>query len=204
MKIQVMAGLALAGVLVVPAGAADLNNRYGYTSAQPSMASVMSWTGFYLGANLGYGWGSAGWTSPTGILGGVQAGYNWQFAGSPVVLGLEADFDWTAISAGPYSLDNLGTVRARVGFAFERILAYGTVGLAYGQGQFEVWGLSNSQSHTGWTIGAGAEYALDRNWSARAEYLYIDLGSSTYNSIAGPVSIGYDGSILRAGVNYRF
>lgn len=207
MKIQAIAGpavagLAMLGALAVPAGAAEMNSGYGYgyAAAQPPM----SWTGFYIGANAGWGWGSSGSYSPSGFVGGLQAGYNWQFAGSPFVVGIETDFNWTGLSDGAFSNTYIGTVRARAGFAFERIMAYGTLGFAYGQGQYEVWGLSNSQTQTGWTIGAGAEYALDRNWSARAEYLYVDLGSSTYSSVVGPASLGFDGNILRAGMNYRF
>lgn len=188
--------------LTAPAGAADMAQYGNYGYAAP--AGPLSWTGFYLGANAGYGWGTGASESPGGFIGGLQGGYNFQFAGSPIVAGLEADFDWSGISAGAFNVDYLGTVRARLGFAFDRVMAYATAGFAYGQGQFEVAGLSNSQSHSGWTIGAGAEFALDRNWSARAEYLYVDLGSSTYSSLIGPASVGYDGNVLRAGVNYRF
>lgn len=202
MKYRFVAGLAAMGALVLPAAAADMNAGYGYGYAPA--ASPMSWTGFYIGANAGYGWGTAGPYSPDGFLGGLQAGYNWQFAGSPFVAGIETDFDWAGLSDSAFSVKYLGTVRARLGFAFERFLAYGTIGFAYGGGEYEIAGLSNSQSSGGWTIGAGAEFALDRNWSARAEYLYVDLGSSTYNSLIGPVSLGLDSNIIRGGVNYRF
>jgi len=199
MKLRFAAGLAVLGALAAPAAAAEMNG-YGYSAAPPPV----SWTGFYIGANVGYGWGSANSLSPDGFLAGVQFGYNHQFAGSPFVVGLASDFDWAGISDGAYSVDYLGTIRARLGFAFERIMAYGTVGLAHGQGEFEVAGLSNNQTHWGWTVGAGADFALDRNWSARAEYLYVDLGSSTYGTIAGQRTIGFDGGLLKAGVNYRF
>ncbi len=203
MKYRLLAGLVTAGALALPAAAADVNANYGYGYA-PAAATPMSWTGFFIGANAGYSWGTAGAYSPGGFLGGLQAGYNWQFAGSPFVVGIESDFDWGGISDGPYTLSYLGMIRARVGFAFERILAYGTLGFAYGSGQYEVFGLSNSQTQTGWTIGLGAEFALDRNWSVRGEYAYVDLGSSNYNSLTGPASLGFDGNILRGGVNYRF
>lgn len=199
---RLLAGIAAMVSLAAPAGAADMTQYGSYGYAAP--AAPFSWTGFYIGANAGYGWGTAGNQSPDGFMGGLQGGYNLQFAGSPLVAGLETDFDWSGISAGAFSVDYFGTVRARLGFAFDRVMAYATAGLAYGQGQFEVAGLSNTQTHTGWTIGAGAEFALDRNWSARAEYLYVDLGSSTYSSLFGPASVGYDGNVVRAGVNYRF
>ncbi len=201
MNPRILAGLAVAAALATPASAADLSASYGYA---PQVAQIPSWTGFYIGANVGYGWGSAAGENPNGFLTGVQAGYNFQFAGSPLVVGIETDFDWSGVSSGPFSVNYFGTVRGRIGFAAERFLVYATGGLAYGEGEYQVFGLSNSQTSYGWTLGAGAEYALDRNWSARAEYLYVDLGSSTYGSWVGPTTIGYDGSVIRAGVNYRF
>lgn len=201
MKTRILAGLAALTALATPVAAADLSASYGYA---PQAALPTSWNGFYIGANAGYGWGSAAGDNPNGAIGGFQAGFNFQGAGSPIVFGVETDFDWSGVSAGSFSVNYLGTVRGRVGFAAERFLVYATGGLAYGEGQYQVFGLSNTQTSYGWTLGAGAEYALDRNWSARAEYLYVDLGSSTYGSWLGTTSIGYDGSVVRAGVNYRF
>ncbi|GGF88454.1 membrane protein [Azorhizobium oxalatiphilum] len=201
-----LAGLALAATPMVatPSAAADLSGRYGYGYAPAQAAPLPSWTGFYVGANAGYGWGSAAGMEPSGFVGGIQGGYNLQFAGSPFMVGVETDFNWSGQSDGPFKLNNLGTIRARAGITSDRILVYGTLGAAYGQGEYQVAGLSNSQTSWGWALGAGAEYALDRNWSARAEYMYVDLGDSTYGSWFGPTSAGYDGSVLRAGVNYRF
>ncbi|QRG07452.1 porin family protein [Xanthobacter dioxanivorans] len=198
----VLAGLAAGLGLAAPAAAADLSGRYAPVAyAQP--APVFTWTGFYLGANVGYGWGSSGFDSPAGAVGGLQAGYNFQFA-SPFVLGVETDFNLSGISGGTFGLDYFGTVRARAGYAFDRVLVYGTGGFAYGQGSLDFFGLSSSATQTGWTLGAGAEFALDRNWSARAEYLYVDLGSATFPTLTGPVTTGLDANILRAGVNFRF
>lgn len=201
MKTRILAGLAALTALATPVAAADLSASYGYA---PQAALPPSWNGFYIGANLGYGWGSATGDNPNGVLGGFQAGFNFQSPGSPIVFGVETDFDWSGVSAGSFSVNYFGTVRGRVGFAADRFLVYATGGLAYGEGQYQVFGLSNTQTSYGWTLGAGAEYALDRNWSARAEYLYVDLGTSTYGSWVGPASIAYDGSVVRAGVNYRF
>lgn len=209
MKHRLLAALAKVGAglgaglcaFALPAAAADMNGGYGYGYAPAAAAAgPVSWNGFYVGANTGYGWGTSGPYSPSGI----QAGYNWQFPGSGFVAGLEGGLDFTNISDGAYSVNYLGLIRARLGFAFDRFMLFGTLGYAFGQGQYEVAGLSNDQTHGGWTIGAGGEFALDRNWSARAEYLYVDLGSSTYNSLAGPASLGFDGNIIRGGVNYRF
>lgn len=204
MKHRLLAAVAGVGALALPAAAADMNGGYGYGYAPAASAAPASWSGFYVGAHTGYGWGSSGPYSPTGFMGGIQAGYNMQFPGSPFVAGAEADLSFTNVSDGPFSLSYLGLLRGKLGFAFERFLLTGTLGLAYGGGQYEVGGLSNDQTSWGWTIGAGGEFALDRNWSARLEYLYVDLGSSTYNSLAGPASLGFDGNIIRGGINYRF
>lgn len=203
MRFRLLASAAaLAGIgLAAPAMAADLSGRYPAPYAQP--VPVFTWTGFYIGANAGYAWGNAAFASPGGFIGGAQIGYNYQFA-SPFVLGVETDFDFSGVSDGNYSLNYLGTVRARAGWAFDRVLVYGTGGFAYGQGSLKAFGLSADASQTGWTLGAGAEYAFDRSWTARAEYLYVDLGSTTFQTFTGPVATGFDANILRAGVNYRF
>lgn len=193
---------ALAGLcLAVPAGAADLSGRYPAPYVQP--VAAFTWTGFYIGANAGYGWGTSNFSDPGGFIGGFQAGYNFQF-GSPFVLGVETDINFSGMSAGSYSLDYFGTVRARLGYSFDRVLVYGTGGFAYGQGSADFFGLSSTATQTGWTIGAGAEVGFDRNWSAKLEYLYVDMGSSTFPTLIGPVTTGLDANILRAGVNYRF
>lgn len=193
-----LAGLAFAA----PVLAADMSYRAPQPYVQP-VAAFTNWNGFYIGANAGYGWGSSTYGSPSGFLGGIQAGYNFQF-NNPFMVGIEADFDFSGISGGGFALDNFGTVRARAGFTFDRVLFFGTAGFAYGQGNFDVVGLSSSSTQTGWTVGAGLEMALDRNWSGKFEYLYYDLGASTFPTIIGPQQIGFDGSLLRVGVNYRF
>ena len=198
-----LAGLALAVAAAVPASAADLSYRAPVAYAAP--APVFTWTGFYIGANAGYGWGEADWSDDTdGFLGGVQAGYNWQAVGSPLVVGIEADIQGTNIESPTFTLDYFGTVRARLGYAVDQFLIYGTGGFAYGKGNYEVAGLSNSQTNTGWTIGAGGEYAFTPNWSVKAEYLYLDLGKESYETVSGPLDIGTTANILRVGANYRF
>jgi outer membrane immunogenic protein len=82
------------------------------------------------------------------------------------------------------------------------ILFYVTAGLAYGSGKLAFAGLSESHGEFGWTGGAGIEVGFTPNWSVKAEYLYIDLGSSTY--VLTGLSHGIESSLLRFGVNYRF
>ena len=127
------------------------------------------------------------------------------------------------------SLDRRGTTRGRVGFVVtpdNRFMIYGTGGVAYGGGSAHVsiydsaanafWSGNPSTSRVGWTIGAGAEYALTNNWTIRGEYLYVDLGSSNFTTVGNPAAafafpgvyasghINYNASIFRAAVNYKF
>jgi len=203
MQKNMLAGLGLVALLGTPAAAADLS--YPPPAAAYAPAPVFTWTGFYIGANAGYGFGEADFSGDIdGFIGGLQAGYNWQGAGSPLVLGVETDIQYADVSSSVFSLDYFGTVRARVGYAFDQFLVYGTGGFAYGAGSYELLGLSNDRNHFGWTIGAGAEYALGNNWSVKGEYLYLDMGEETYATFTGPRDVGLTSNIVRAGVNYRF
>src|ERR1700759_5258141 len=175
-----------------------------YTVNQP--LNMYSWAGPYLGANLGYGWGSVdnNPTSPSGFLGGAQVGYNWQSGG--LVFGLEGDIQASAAddAFAPWKFSNpwFGTVRGLAGYSFNNVLFYGTGGLAFGELRGETFGLSESHTTAGWTAGVGAEYGFAPNWSAKIEYLYVDLSDSRFN-ITG-VQNGYQFGTLRAGVNYHF
>ena len=93
-------------------------------------------------------------------------------------------------------------MRGRVGYAFNNILFYGTGGLAFGELRGETFGLSESHTNAGWTAGVGAEFGFAQNWSAKIEYLYVDLANSNF-TITG-VSNGYRFGLVRAGVNYHF
>ena len=175
-----------------------------YTVNQP--LNAYSWAGPYLGGNLGYGWGSVdnNPTKPSGFVGGVQAGYNWQTG--PWVFGVEGDIQATGAddTFAPWKFSNpwFGTVRGRAGYAFNNILFYGTAGLAFGELRGETFGLSETHTNVGWTVGVGAEFGFAQNWSAKIEYLYVDLANSHF-AITG-VSNGYRFGTMRAGVNYHF
>ncbi|MCJ8142354.1 outer membrane beta-barrel protein [Ancylobacter sp. A5.8] len=202
MNSKMLAGLGLAALLASPAAAADMS--YPAPAAYAAPAPVFTWTGFYLGGNLGYGWGTADFSGDTdGFIGGLQAGYNYQTSG-PLVIGVETDIQGTNIGSSTYEFDYLGTLRLRAGFTVDQFLLYGTGGFAYGRAGYELAGLTSKQTSTGWTIGGGAEYAIDANWSAKAEYLYVDLGDETYTTIAGPRNVGSTTNLLRLGANYRF
>lgn len=171
-----------------------------------------------------------------GFIGGAQVGYNYQMGS--IVLGAEADIMYTdlekrtsilgtsgATSTFRQELSYLGTVRARLGYAFDRTLVYATGGLAYGDvqntasfssaaniNQIDYFG-RRSDVEVGYTVGGGVEYAFTNNISLKAEYLYYDLGKKNVpvNLTAfGPAGGSYvskfenNGHIVRAGLNYRF
>ncbi|TPJ46733.1 porin family protein [Mesorhizobium sp. B2-7-1] len=188
------------------------------------VAASYDWTGAYIGVNAGGGFGtfklspSGGGPgsidlSASGFLGGIQAGYNWQ-AGQ-FVYGVEADFQGADIKgdlsiSGPFletKIDWFGTLRARIGYTpVDRFLVYGTGGLAYGHEKISAPGLDLSKTKVGWTVGAGAEYAITNNWSLKSEYLYTDLGKATFNPGGG--GVGVDVKVpfhtVRVGLNYKF
>jgi outer membrane immunogenic protein len=205
MRNSLIGAVAAAALTATAAGAADL-----YRNPPPYAVAPIpygySWMGPYIGANFGYEWGSLSHSGakPSGIAGGFQGGYNWQ-AGQ-FVLGGEADFqlsDSNDVFAN-YKFSNpwFGTLRARAGFAMNNILFYGTLGLAYGRGHVDIGSVGEDNFHVGWAAGAGLEVGLSQNWSAKAEYLYIDLGSESYG-LTG-TSNALTSNLVRLGVNYRF
>jgi outer membrane immunogenic protein len=198
-------------------------------------------------------------TNPDGVIGGGQIGYNWQFApwfgwGTGTVLGLEADIqgsgqrdthDFSFLAPGVLlpalagdtltgditdKLEWFGTVRGRIGIAFDRFLPYFTGGWAFGDRKFDgtvsafdatgatiaSTAFSTSSNMTdGWTVGGGFEWAFWDHWTAKFEYLYIDFGNANNNlnnlvfvtpaGTTASVSTGhFTDNVLRAGVNYRF
>ncbi len=185
--------------------AADLpRGQMSYSS--PAPANIYNWSGFYAGANLGYEWGkvSNSSTNPAGVAGGLQGGYNWQ--NGHFVFGGETDIQVSGAddTFAPWKFSNpwFGTLRARGGYAMSNILVYATLGLAYGDVKVETGALDENKTQIGWTGGLGMEVGFTPNWSAKVEYLYMDLGSRAY-TITG-VENGLSASMLRLGVNYHF
>lgn len=197
-------GAALALATSGLAAAADLPGGPYYTAREPLTA--YSWAGPYLGATLGYEWGavSNNPTRPAGVAGGIEAGYNWQRGA--FVFGAEADIQLTGAddTLSPFDFSNpwFGTVRGRAGVSFNTVLLYGTAGLAYGALRADAFGLTESHVSAGWTAGAGIEVGLTPHWSAKAEWLYLDLSGRSF-SLTG-TSNGLAADLLRMGVNYRF
>jgi outer membrane immunogenic protein len=207
MKTLLRATATIGALLTTPAAAADLYGKAPAFAAAPF--SGYNWNGAYVGVNLGYQWGKVtNWpsTSPNGIMGGAQVGYNWQVG--QFVFGGETDLQMSdaddRFAGWKFSNPWFGTLRARAGYAMNNILFYGTVGLAYGtlRAQNIATGIEESRTTIGWAAGGGMEVALTGNWSAKAEYLYVDLGERSYNLTGA--DHGISSSILRLGVNYRF
>jgi len=195
--------LALAG-LSAPARAGDLYAP-GPLMVRPQL-DFYSWAGPYLGGNLGYDWGnvSNNPTRPSGFVGGAQAGYNWR--NDRWVFGVEGDLQLTGAddTFAPWKFSNpwFGTVRGRAGYSVANVLFYGTAGLAFGELRGQTFGLSESNTNVGWTAGVGAEVKFAPNWSAKIEYLYVDLDESSFD-VTG-LANGYRFGTVRAGVNYHF
>ena len=197
---------AIAAIASTATGAAAADLYRGPPSYPSAPAYGYIWSGPYVGANLGYQWGtlSNSGARPNGIAGGVQGGYNWQFG--QFVAGWEGDFqlsDSNDVFAN-YKFSNpwFGTMRGRGGFAMNNILFYGTLGLAYGRGHVDIGSVGESHFQVGWTAGAGLEVGLTPNWSVKAEYLFVDLASESYGLILA--NNGLTSNLVRFGVNYRF
>ncbi len=182
--------------------------------------SAATWTGFYIGLNAGYGFGKSDWSapasspSPKGFLVGPTLGYNWQF--NNFVFGVEGDYDFSTMKgsapcgAATCETSNtyLATLRGRLGYAaFSNFLFYLTGGGAYGNIK-AVNSLAGNASNSklGYSIGGGVEYALWSNWSVKAEYLYVDLGSFDCGISCGAAgsNVSFKANTVRAGINYRF
>ena len=222
-------------------GGANIGGTWGQAESDTSCSSPVP---FACPVAAFLGQPPTGFSADTkGVIGGGQIGYNFQYV--HWVFGAEADFDWTNADGSdtrnsmllvPFlpvsatastSLDWLGTVRGRIGYASGDLLVYATGGLAYGKVKesfsytasvlafpfFSANG-GGSDTQTGWTVGGGAELALDKSWSIKGEYLFYDLGSQnvsapwTFLGVAVPGSFPMetkiDGQIARVGFNYNF
>lgn len=225
MKRVILASIgALAMVSMMgTANAADLPRRQAMPmKAAPMYAAPYNWTGFYIGVNGGGGWGGSEWSNGLGSTGtfdlsgavvGGTVGYNWQM--NQVVFGLEGDMDWSNIRGStPCGITScetrnnwLGTVRGRIGYAFDRFMPYVTGGLAVGDIKAERPSLgTTTQTNAGWTLGGGVEVAIAGPWTAKVEYLYADLGKGNCDvSVCGvSTDVDFHTNLVRGGINYRF
>jgi outer membrane immunogenic protein len=225
-----LATVAVVGLASI-ASAADMPMK----AAPASMPVTHNWTGCYVGAEGGATWGrtqlydlllASDLTSPFNMSGGLvggTVGCNWQF-NSNWVMGIEDDLSWTNNSGTATDLavattsNNLkenwiDTLRGRFGYAWGNWFVYGTAGAAFVGTKLTVTGVagtfSQSQTITGWTAGGGVEAAINTNWSAKAEYLYIGLGDQNFTSMPSPPIdprrvLNLNSQLVRVGLNYKF
>ena len=240
--------LTSAAVLALSAGAAFASDLPTHKGPPPAPTPApFSWTGFYIGAEAGFGWGeeSDNLDSVTGYpldhfgvsgpKGGIKAGYNQQF--NNLVLGVEADIEASGINGKKSTSANYegtgvsslsmrnswqSSLRARAGLAFDRLLIYATGGLAIADDRETPYVndpneypypdvISGAQTKTlyGWTLGLGAEYAIDVHWSVTGEVRYADFGKATYatsDNVGDTFNYkaGFDETLAQVGLNYRF
>ena len=198
MRTGLLIGICAAAFAAAPAIAADLPVK----APPPAPIPVFSWTGFYIGANIGGAWshstitdaitGATFNTDNSGFIGGGQVGFNYQV--NNFVFGVEGDIDGTSLSkTGPgiatafgtlqasASTDWMATLAGRVGIAFDRWLIYAKGGGAWVQNSATLTNLttgasvSGSNTNSGWMAGVGAEWAFSGPWSAKVEYNHVWL-----------------------------
>ena len=220
-----LAALIGAAALIPIADAADLGGRDRYRSMKDEPIDGPPrylWTGLYVGLHAGYAWGESRLTDANGVttggfdidgfVGGGTLGYNFQ--SGQIVWGIETDISFADVSGRSFvncaggcssGMDWLWTLRGRVGLDFGGWMPYITGGLAVADGFGTIGGLaSGSDTLTGYTLGGGLEIKLDRGWSVKAEYLFVDLGDV---GVPSPVPARADLDelhLVRAGINYKF
>jgi outer membrane immunogenic protein len=224
-----LAAVVAVAVIIPAAQAADLGGRpKSYKDDADYGPPRYLWTGLYTGLQAGYGWNSSSMSDASinpalrldsdGFIGGATLGYNFQ-AGQ-IVWGIETDISYANLDSGltgvgyfgasTASIDWLWTLRGRVGIDINGWMPYVTGGLAMADAEMTVnaGGNGKSETLTGWTVGGGLEVKLDRNWSFKTEYLYVDLGDISTSRpplAAPPLRTSFDElHIVRAGINYKF
>jgi len=246
MRLYAFAGLIASAMTAAPALAADLPPPVAPPPRAPAAyipaPPPFTWTGLYVGGNLGGGWNHGNLTDSLNrfnwglnnsgtFVGGAQAGANYQIGS--FVLGVEGDFDWFANnnnSGGGVTAFNttiqgssngrwLTTLTGRAGFAFDRVMLYAKGGGAWvGSNNFTLLNVptgatvsfANNNTNTGWTAGAGVEWAFWENWTARLEYDYVGLSNYSFTVPTGPLAgdvfstSNRNVQMLTVGVNYLF
>jgi outer membrane immunogenic protein len=199
---------ALTALTFAAAHAAD---AVGYEPVQDIASPAYDWSGVYIGAQAGYGWGDSRYDNsytdyanydPKGFLGGIYGGYNYQLQ-SNLVLGIDADIAWTGMGQRePFFYEEVlepdmsvdsdvkwsGAIRARLGFAIDRWMPYVAGGYSVARYEFSLSEdgdtlFSESKTMNGWNIGAGVEYAATDNILVRAEYRYSDFGKKNLGNL---------------------
>ena len=225
--------LASAAAILASAGSAWAADPVVYEQApEPVVAiSAYDWSGVYIGIQGGYGWAdlsddgdffledgldpSADSIELDGGFAGVYAGYNFQL--DILVLGIEADAnkawmeedvdDFDGLPAS-FEIDWFGSVRGRLGYAFDRTLIFATAGVAFASVDYDLdeYDFSDSEDFVGWTAGLGVEHAFTDNLLARAEYRYYDFGSEEFGDAGtfGAGDLELDMHTVSIGLAYKF
>jgi outer membrane immunogenic protein len=244
MRLKLLAAAITVCAITVPAFAADLPNIKGPPSYVPP-AQTYSWSGCYVGGDVGYAWGRdsdhevatatgatsffnpAGAATPNGVKVGGLLGCNLQVSG-PFVLSIEGDGEWadlrgiadytnTQIPPDFYQsrIDAEGSVRPRIGYAFNNVLFYATGGVAFAgitehyvaNGVTPSISSDISSTRTGWTVGGGLDYMIAPNWIASVEYRYSDFGTFRTSPAVFPAfteNHRITENAVRVGISYKF
>lgn len=231
--------ISAAALMMMAAGAAqaaDLPRKMPVKAAPP--APMWNWTGFYIGGYYGTSIAQSEMTgaitpgsvelNDTGIAAGLTLGYNWQFSPNGL-FGIEGDLGYLGTKRNFDDFDeipafNVGvkstwysTLRGRLGYVTGPSLLYVTGGAAWVRLE-ETAGTAaatvvSKSTETGWTAGVGIETKLSRSWTAKTEYLYIDVGSNSFGGVADPAStfgatqaVTFDNQfhVIKTGLNYKF
>ena len=224
----------------------------------PPPVPIFTWTGVYLGGQIGYGWGSGNLNysgfdqvtgtalatsvggTPSGVVGGAHVGYQYQI--NQWVLGLEGSVDGTGLTntavaafaegtgvTASTTATVQGSIRGKLGIAWDRALIYATGGVAFG-GFDTSFSVANpgtltrvpffagdgvSTTRVGWTVGGGVQYAVTDNWWVFAEYRYSNFGTVASTGLLAGSPRPFAGAFLNAnctlnqnqaqvGFSYRF
>jgi outer membrane immunogenic protein len=219
-------GLTLTSIVAIAsANAADMYVPSAPGGYKDAYAPVATWTGFYVGAHVGWGGGDADVDIPAypfpkhsqdgdGVVGGGHIGYNYQV--NRFVLGVEGDFSGSDVKSDHlsgnggtelYKIDEnwRASVRGRLGYAFDRTLIYATAGGAWANIDTQYVPLAGGVKNAtlnGWTAGGGVEYQLTPKWIGRVEYLFADYDRQRFVHL-GPSFVDYQTNEVRAGISYK-
>jgi outer membrane immunogenic protein len=176
-------------------------------SSRTSTGGTADFSGVGLGLDAGVGLGSAGTINASGAIGGAHVGYNFQ--AQRLVGGAEGDFLTSHIQSGTvasmsFKQTFLSSARAKAGYVFGDLLAYGTVGYAYSTSSYRDLSGASNKTIKGTAFGAGVEYAVTRNFSIRAEYMRYAFGTQTYVTPLSTVPISANTNLLRGGASVHF
>lgn len=179
----------------------------GVLTASAQAQSTGNFQGAYAGVHAGGAFGRAQAASTSGFVAGAQIGANAQFQNN-VVVGIEGDVSASSIGhkgfQDKFRQGAVATLRGRGGYAFDRVLVYGTAGFGVSSSEWKNPVATTSKTLTGYAYGVGAEFLMTPNVTVRGEYLRYDFGRETYQSQIGPVGLKPSTNVLRAGTSLKF